>query len=90
MKVLKNIVLVIVKNGFPLSFMTKQKNTHTLILTVLLYAAIILLYFLASALLGVLFGDVIAWLLGLFGIIVGLYSTVGIVLSVLCYCGITK
>jgi len=82
MKVLKFI--------FPLSFMAKPKHTNTLLLTILLYAAMILLYFLSAALLGVLLGDVVAWLLGLFGTMVGLYITIGIVLTVLCYCGIIE
>ena len=90
MKTAKKIVRLVVESIFPLSYMVKEKNTNTLVLTILLYAAVILVYFLASALLGLLLGDIIAWLLGLFGTVVGLYSTVGIVLSLLCYWGITK
>ena len=90
MEFLKKIAKIIIKNVFRLSFMTKAKNTNTLILTILLYVAVILLYFLSAALLGLLLGDVIAWLSGLFGTIVGLYSTCGIVLSVLCYVGVME
>ena len=75
---------------FPLSFITKEKNSNMLVVSILLYAAVILSYFLCSGLLGFLLGDVIAWLLGLFGTVVGLYCTCGMVTSVLLFCGILK
>ena len=75
---------------FPMSFIAKEKNNNALAVSILLYAAVILSYFLGSGLLGYWLGNVIAWLLGLFGTVVGLYCTGGIVLSVLRYCGIIK
>lgn len=78
------------KSLFPISFVAKEKNANSLGRSILLYAVIIIAYFIASGVLGFLFGDVIAWLMGLIGTLVGLYSTCGIVLSILCYCGIAK
>ena len=80
----------ILKFFFPLSVMAKEKNKSTLWLTILLYAALILIYFFAAAFVGVLSGDLVAWLLGLLGIFVGMYCTIGIVLSILSYHGIIK
>ena len=80
----------ILKYVFPISFMTKEKNSNSLVISILLYAAVILSYFLCSGLLGFWLGNVIAWLLGLFGTVVGLYCTGGIVLNVLLFCGILK
>ena len=80
----------ILKIIFPISFIAREKHSNFLVLSILLYVAVIMSYFLVSGLLGFFFGNVVAWLLGLFGTIVGLYSTGGIVLSVLRHCGIIK
>lgn len=78
----------ILKKLFPLSFMSKQNNTNALVLSATLYVAVMVAYFLISAVLGYLLGTLAAWLLGLFGTLVGLYGTGGVVLSVLRYCGV--
>ena len=75
---------------FPLSLVTREKNSNSLVGSILLYVTVILGYFLFAGLLGFLLGSVVAWLLGLFGTLVGLYCTFGIVLSVLMFCGILK
>jgi hypothetical protein len=80
----------ILKIIFPIAFMAREKNSNSLVLGILLHVAVDVLYFLVSGLVGFFFGNVAAWLLGLFGTLVGLYSTGGIVLSVLRYCGIIK
>ena len=77
----------IIRKFFPLSFKTKENHAGSLINCILWYAGVILLYFAGSALLGWWLGNVVAWLLGIFGIFVGTYNTGGIVLSVLCYWG---
>lgn len=79
-----------VRKLFPISFMAKEKNANSLVRSILLYVAVIVAYFIASGVLGFLFGNMIAWLMGLLGTLVGLYSTCGIVLSVLQFCGILK
>ena len=80
----------ILKKLFPLSFLSKPKDTNALVFSALLYAAIMVAYFLISAVLGYVLGTLAAWLLGLLGTLVGLYGTAGIVLGVLIYCGIVK
>ena len=90
MKICVNILLNILKYSFPISLLSRQKQIKALVLSILLYAAVIFGYFFSDALLGRLFGDVVAWLLGLFGTIVGLYSAAGIIMSVLRYCGLLK
>ncbi len=80
----------ILKKIFPLSFLSKQKDTNALVVSGLLYASILVAYFLISAVLGYVLGTLAAWLLGLLGTLVGLYGTAGIVLGVLIYCGIVK
>ena len=80
----------ILKKLFPFSFRTVEKDTNTLVWSILLYALVAVGYFLIGAVLGFLLGRLAAWLLGLLGTLVGLYSTGGVVLSVLRYCGIIK
>lgn len=80
----------ILKKVFPISYVSKRKDTNALVRSALLYAAVLVVYFLIGAVLGYLFGTLVAWLLGLFGILVGLYGTGGLILSVLIYCGIIK
>lgn len=80
----------LLKKIFPMSFMSREKNTNSLVLSILLHAAVIVAYFIGSGVLGYLLGTLAAWLLGLFGTLVGLYCAGGVVMSVLCYCGILK
>ena len=80
----------VLKKLFPLSFINKQKDTNALVRCTVWYAAILVAYFLTAAIAGYLLGTLVAWLLGLFGTLVGLYGTGGVVLAVLRYCGILK
>lgn len=80
----------ILKKLFPLSFTSKPKDSNSLVRSAILYAVILVAYFLISAILGYLLGTLVSWLLGLLGTLVGLYGTGGVVLAVLCYCGILK
>lgn len=78
------------KKLFPLSFLSKQKDTNALVFSLVLYVVVLVAYFLISAVLGYVLGKFTAWLLGLVGTLVGLYATGGMVLAVLRYCGILK
>lgn len=80
----------ILKKLFPIAFMAKERDTNALVLSILLHVAVIVSYFLTAGILGFLLGRIASWLLGLLGTLVGLYSTGGIVLSVLRYCGVIK
>jgi hypothetical protein len=80
----------LLKKIFPVSFLSKEADTNGLVTGIVLYAAMIVGYFLVGSVLGYLLGRVVAWLLGLFGTLVCLYATGGIVLTVLRYCGILK
>ena len=80
----------VLKKLFPLSFVNKARDTNGLVRCAVWYVAILVAYFLISAILGYLLGTLVAWLLGLFGTLVGLYGTGGVVLAVLRYCGILK
>lgn len=84
------VIMTILATLFPFSFLTRKKSTGSLVISILIYAAMILTYFLLSFLLGFFLSDLISWLLGLLGSLVGLYCTVGIILSVLRFCGIVK
>ena len=80
----------VLRKLFPLSFINKPRDTNGLVRSAVWYATILVAYFLISSILGYLSGTLVAWLLGLFGTLVGLYGTGGVVLSVLRYCGILK
>lgn len=80
----------ILKKIFPLSFLSKQKDTNALVLSAVLYGAILVAYYLISAVLGYMLGTLASWLLGLLGTLVGLYGAGGVVLAVLRYCGVIK
>jgi hypothetical protein len=75
---------------FPLSFVAKEKKASALVLSILLYTVVIVAYCIISSILGFLFGNLVAWLTGLLGTLVGLYSTCGILLSVLKFFGVFK
>lgn len=79
----------LLKKIFPLSFRSGN-DRNALVSSALLYAAIPVVYFLISAVLGYILGTLTAWLLGLFGVLIGLYSAAGVTVSVLRYCGIIK
>lgn len=72
---------------FPLSFVSKHKDSNALVRSILWYGAALVAYFVISAVLGYCLGRFASWFLGLLGALVGLYGTGGIVLSVLRYCG---
>jgi hypothetical protein len=78
----------LLKRLFPLSFISKPKDANALVRSLVLYGAVLVAYFLVSALLGYLLGTLVSWLLGLLGSLLGLYGTGGMVLAVLRYCDI--
>ena len=80
----------ILKKIFPFSFLSRKHDSNALVRSILLYTAVLVVYFLASAVLGYVLGRLVSWLLGLVGTLVGLYGTGGVVLSVLRYCGILQ
>jgi hypothetical protein len=75
---------------FPVSCAVRKADTPALIRSIVIYTAAVIAYFLITAILGYILGRAAEWLLGLFGTLLGLYSTGGVLLSVLRYCGIME
>ncbi len=78
------------KKLFPLAFGVVPQQSNTLVKSILIHVAISVGWVIISAILGAICGSGIAWFTGLVGYVVGLYTTGGIVLSILRYVKVIK
>ena len=78
------VTLTIAKCLFPLSFLTKRNSKSSLVTGILVYTGILLTFVVLS----ILLGCNTPWLTAILGILLGLYGTGGILVSVLLYFGI--